>query len=143
MFWSSVIYYPILVLIFGGIGTLAIFVLGHIWIHKLENTFSTKDIVIGCILASLSFAAIGLVFILRKVYRALGYVDYFYCPNCDVVDNEDEGWCPLCKSALHDKASFILIFGKDQQRIANNVGLKASKEGWLAPGMPAQADNKS
>ena len=139
LFWSSILYFPILVLIFGGMATLFIFVHGHLFLKKLadNSSLSETQIIIGSILASCLLAAIGLIFILRKQYKALAYEDHFYCLDCDAVDNEDEGWCPFCKASLQNKATFIMIFGKDQQKILKNVGLEASKEAWLAPGTPS------
>ena len=129
-FYSLLIYYPIIVLLFSGLFFLASFVKGHFLFDFLErnSNLSKSQILVGLMIAVVLFTAVFMLVMFWQVYKRVKFESYLYCRICNAVDNYEDGICPVCESPLQEKAAFIAVYDKGQIKIINRFGLKACRE---------------
>jgi RNA polymerase subunit RPABC4/transcription elongation factor Spt4 len=129
---NSILYFPILVLIFSSLALLAIFVKGHELFSLLEGltehnpiTDVSPVILVGVVIGAVS---IFIFVILWMVYSKEAIQEYFFCSKCNAVDSYENGYCPICRSPLSQKEWFIFTTAKDEQKIIESRGLRACFE---------------
>lgn len=124
---SSIIYFPVLLLIFGAIAAGLVFIKGHGIVEMLRR-------LVGDILSDSAFWMLliggivlcvggGLVFFLRQMYRECCIEQHRFCSACKAVDSDDEGCCPVCRKPLAEEAGFFSTYYTDEKKLLERYGL--------------------
>ncbi len=129
---SSLMVFPIGVLIFSSIAALALFGKFHFVIDELRDSLrgkvSDKMFWVGIVGVIVFGVSAVLILILRQMYKECRCEDYLYCQKCNAVDSDETGYCPVCTSALAEKAAFIYTTDKNEQKVIKRFGLEACVE---------------
>ena len=129
---SSVLYFPVLLLIFSGIAGGVVFLKGHAIVELLRrllgDILSEETFWLLMIGAVILCVAGGLVYFLHQMYRECSIEDHRFCASCNAVDSDDEGCCPVCHMALSEEAGFFSTSYSDEKKLIERYGLVPYKE---------------
>jgi hypothetical protein len=126
-FRTSVIYFPVLLLIFSALAAGVAFLKGHALVEILRrllgNALSEQSFWLIFAGVAVVFVASGLVFFLRQMYRECGIERHLFCASCTAVDSDDEGSCPVCRRELSQEAGFFSTAYSDEKKLLDRYGL--------------------
>ena len=118
---SSLVYFPVLLLIFSALAAGVVFLKGHAFVEMLQRLLgeAVSEQSFWLILAGMLvvFVAAGLVFFLRQMYRECRIERHRFCASCTAVDSDDEGNCPVCRRELSQEAGFFSTAYSDEKKL--------------------------
>src|SRR5262245_31088121 len=103
---SSILYFPVFLVIFSAIAGGFLFLKGHALVALLRrilgDTLSDDSFWILLVSTTVLIVTIGLVYLLRQMYRECSIEHHCFCSPCKAVDSDDEGHCPICRRTLSE-----------------------------------------
>ena len=131
-FTSSLIHYPVMVVIFSACAVWLVIVKAHFlirWIVEGSNLrFSETEALAMIAVVVTASVAVGLVYILRGMNRERIFEEHHFCGRCTAVDKDDDGICPFCNQTLNHKQTFFVTVFDDEIQLASRFGLTPAKE---------------
>jgi len=124
---SSILYFPVLLLVFSAIAAGIVLLKGHALVELLRS-------LLGDLLSESAFLLLmiggvilcvsgGLVFFLHQIYRECSIEHHRFCAACNAVDSDDEGCCPVCGKVLSEEAGFFFTSYSDEKKLIQRYGL--------------------
>ena len=125
-------FFPIILLLFSGLGAFVVVAKGHYLIELILENFSISVSTTTLMLAIFGVVVVlmipFLIFILRKDYQRCQLQECPYCPKCNAVDSFDSGVCLVCQAQLTEKAPFLFTTDRDEEKIIKRRGLEPSRD---------------
>jgi hypothetical protein len=94
----------------------------------LENHIAQKDFRSKASVIYILCVATGIIFVLRLLYRDACVYRYLFCPDCDAVDNGDDGVCPVCGKSLTESADFYYVSHDGDEEVVKKFSLTPVKK---------------
>lgn len=131
-FRSALKYYPVAVLFFAALAALVVFVKANLFFPLIRRIIPSNmsdgqlaTIIFGVVVVAAVFVA---GFFSWQLYKECDCQECLYCRECDAVDKYDSGECPICHTPLTEKDSFYYTTYKDEKKILERWGLRATRE---------------
>ena len=125
---SSVLYFPVLLLIFVAIGAGVIFIRGHLELQFLQRVLGemVSERAVSLVLwgVVLIVGTGSLLFLLWQRYQECRIEKYLFCETCKAVDTDETGHCPVCSNPLSDAAGFFYTSDSDEEKLLKRRGLQ-------------------
>jgi hypothetical protein len=129
---ASVLYFPVLLVIFSALGGCFLFVKGHAVVmllrHLLGDVLSEQSFWLLLVGVMVLGVAVGLVYFLRQMCRECSIEHHRFCTLCKAVDSDDEGHCPICRRELSEEAGFFTTSHSEEKKLLERYGLLAYTE---------------
>lgn len=129
---SSVLHFPVLLLILLVIGAGIVFIKGHMEveaIHRLLVGILPDRLFWLLLWAGLVAAVLGLtIFMLVQIYRECRMETYLFCETCKAVDAFDTGHCPICSKPLSTKGEFFYTHYSKEEKLLERRGLQSYRK---------------
>ena len=129
---AYLLYFPVLLAVFGGAALGFILSRGHglIWLAQEivgDRLSPTRFWILTCG-ATVLLVAGGLIYFLRQSYKECVIESHLFCSSCDAVDADDAGICPICGQTPPGFSDFYYTLDKDEIRSLQAYGLTPCRE---------------